>query len=53
MRTISNSNYHQDDLEFLSDFLDISLKNRCFSTHYVNDININVAIPIYLVNQFI
>ena len=29
----------------MSDFLDILLKNRCSSTHYVNDIDTNVAIP--------
>ena len=45
MKIISNSNYDQDDREFLSEFLEILLKNRCPTTYYVSSSNIYNDIP--------
>lgn len=35
MKTISKSNYYEDDRQFLSEFLDVLLKNRFANSHFL------------------
>ena len=37
MKVVSNSNYDEDDREFLSEFFDILLKNRSSKSHFLPD----------------